>query len=266
MTMETARCGLLMCVLLLSLPLAADARTKPNPLTYGGVTLDPVSPSKKAPVRFDHWLHRSQFTCRLCHVDIGFAMQANATGITADTNIKGFYCGACHNGIRTHKGKKIFSSCSVNPAEERSETCDRCHGTGKNKSREYDYGTFSKLFPKNVLDNLINWEEAETKGLIEPVNYLEGVSIARKPLTPQEDFFIASKSTWMPDIIFSHKKHAVWNGCEVCHPEIFPSARKGTVKFSMLQISGGEYCGLCHGRVAFCLNNCERCHLNSTRK
>jgi hypothetical protein len=28
---------------------------------------------------FRHWLHRSKYTCRLCHVDIGFAMEAGGT-------------------------------------------------------------------------------------------------------------------------------------------------------------------------------------------
>ena len=49
-------------------------------------------------MRFDHWLHRSKFTCRVCHVDIGFAMEAKGTKVTADMNVKGFYCGSCHNG------------------------------------------------------------------------------------------------------------------------------------------------------------------------
>ncbi len=51
-----------------------------------------------SPVVFDYWLHRAKFTCRVCHVDIGFAMEASATKIKAETNIKGFHCGSCHNG------------------------------------------------------------------------------------------------------------------------------------------------------------------------
>ena len=53
----------------------------PAPSEYGKVILDSSSSGPGAVV-FDHWLHRSKFTCRLCHVDIGFAMQAKATGIT----------------------------------------------------------------------------------------------------------------------------------------------------------------------------------------
>lgn len=36
---------------------------------------------------------------RLCHVDIGFAMKANETGITADDNASGNYCGTCHGVV-----------------------------------------------------------------------------------------------------------------------------------------------------------------------
>jgi len=40
-------------------------------------------------VVFDHWLHRAKFTCRLCHVDIGFAMKAEATDIRCQFIIPG---------------------------------------------------------------------------------------------------------------------------------------------------------------------------------
>ncbi len=250
--------------LALAILVAADmahAWDRRKPSNYGSVTIRNFSSrAGLAPVRFDHWLHRSFYTCRLCHVDIGFAMEANATGITADTNMKGFYCGSCHDGKRLRDGKKIFASCASNPAPGESARCDRCHSVGKNVKKEYDYVSFTEKLPKNSLGNLVEWEEAESRGLIHPIDHLPGVSMKRQPLDPQKDFAITSRSSWMPDIIFSHKKHVLWNGCEVCHPDIFPSVKKGTVKYSMLEISGGQYCGLCHDRVAFPLNNCEKCH------
>jgi hypothetical protein len=39
-----------------------------------------------APVVFEHWIHRSKFTCRVCQVDVGFAMRADATDIKAADN------------------------------------------------------------------------------------------------------------------------------------------------------------------------------------
>jgi len=241
---------------------AAIGRDKPVPEEYGRVIINNFSSrAGLAPVRFNHWLHRAIFTCRLCHVDIGFAMQANETKIKADTIVKGFYCGACHNGARIYSGRKIFAACSTKTVKpEERKRCDRCHSVGKNLEKKIDYTSFTAQLPKQKYWNLVDWEEAEADWLIRPIDFLEGVSVQRPALNAQKDFSITSKSTWMPDIIFSHKKHNEWNGCEVCHPEIFPSVKKDAVKYSMLEISGGQYCGVCHGRVAFPLDECERCH------
>ena len=241
---------------------SASGWTLLSPDKYGRVTIDNFSlKAGLPPVRFDHWLHRAVYTCRLCHVDIGFAMEKNETKITAEANSKGFYCGACHNGIRTFKDRKIFASCwtRLGTAEEKKR-CDRCHIGAKTESQQNDYASFTAKLPRETSGNFIDWEKAEAESLIMPVDYLDGISVKRKPMKAQEDFSITSQSTWMSDIIFSHKKHILWNGCEVCHPDIFPSVKKNTHSYSMLDISSGQYCGVCHGRVAFNLNFCERCH------
>src|SRR5208282_1201066 len=96
-----------------------------NPSDYGKVILDNHSSTAgPGPVVFDHWLHRAKFTCRLCHVDVGFAMQANGTGITASTNRQGFHCGACHDGKRLFEGNPAFAACSN---ETNGKDCNRCH-------------------------------------------------------------------------------------------------------------------------------------------
>lgn len=244
----------------------AFAWTLPVSHDYGKVVIRNYSRNAGlAPVQFDHWLHRALYTCRLCHVDIGFAMQANATNITAENNRKGYYCGACHDGTRTFGAGKIFRACTLNRTADDLARCERCHAVGKKVKKEQEYAVFTDKFPKRAFGNIIDWEKAEAQKLVAPVDFLEGISIRRAPLKSQEDFSITSRSSWMTDIIFSHKKHAVWNGCEVCHPEIFSSVKRGTVKYTMLQISDGQYCGLCHGRVAFPLFDCERCHVTPVR-
>ena len=231
------------------------------PERYGRVIIKKYSaPSGLAPVVFDHWLHRAKYTCRLCHVDIGFAMEAGASRINAAANMKGFYCGACHNDKSIHEKEKIFASCSDSFTHEESARCDRCHSLGKNVKKKYDFETFSKGLPKILFGNELDWEEAEIKGFIKPLDFVEGSSIRRPPLKMDRDVPIESKAAWMPDVLFSHKKHAIWNGCEVCHPEIFPSTKQGAIKYSMFQIWDGEYCGVCHGKVAFPLSDCQRCH------
>lgn len=232
------------------------------PAEYGRVIIRNYSETAGlAPVVFDHWVHRARFTCRLCHVDIGFAMQAGGTGIKADTNEKRLYCGSCHNGSYTFEDKKVFTACSTDAKDAKDSRCDRCHSYGKTIKKEYDFVTFTVNLPKKGLGNGIDWEAAEETGVIKPIDFIKGVSVKRKPLKPREDFTIKSRGKWIAaDIIFSHKKHVRWNGCEVCHPEIFPSTKKGSLQFSMFDISRGEYCGLCHLNVAFPINDCQRCH------
>jgi c(7)-type cytochrome triheme protein len=66
----------------------------------------------------------------------------------------------------------------------------------------------------------------------------------------------------MFNVLFPHKIHSYWLPCTVCHPKIF-IPRKGANIFSMYDIWNGQYCGRCHGKVAFMPKgflNCERCH------
>jgi len=241
------------------------AKYIPEPQYFGTVVLNNYS--RKAgvsPVVFDHWLHRAMYTCRLCHIDIGFAMKAEETEIRASDNVNGYYCGTCHDGKRMHDNKKIFAACAVKYTEEEGKRCGRCHSQGKAAKRKYEYGSFTEKLPR-LRGNLIDWEKAEADGKIHLIDFLEGVSYKREPIKAQEDFSI-EVTTWASDVIFSHKKHTVWNGCEVCHPLIFPSSKKGTVQYSMFQIMEGEYCGVCHVSVAFSVWLCSKCHKNPDQK
>ncbi len=236
-------------------------KKRPLPYEYGRVVIGNYSQNAGlAPVVFDHWLHRSKFTCRLCHVDIGFGMKAGATGIKAVDNMKGFYCGTCHNGRMVFDNRKVFESCTAKYVREDSARCERCHSQGKIVKRDNDFESLARRLPKERFGNGINWEKAEEDGLVKPVDFIEGVSIKKPSLTIQKDFSLAAKVAGMPDIIFSHRKHTVWNGCELCHPDIFVGVKKGATKYSMVEIFEGKYCGACHTNVAFPLTDCQRCH------
>lgn len=247
------------------LGVASLAMTAPPPPTYGRVVLDNFSSRAHVPpVGFDHWRHRARFTCRVCHVDIGFAMSAGETKISAKTNQGGFHCGACHNGKTTLLGKTVFASCSATEKVEQSATCRRCHARADPERLQKDFEAFARRLPQDRFGN-VDWEKAEASWLVKPLDFVEGVSIPRQALKMSKEISIESRGTWMTDVTFSHKKHSVWLGCEVCHPEIFPSTKNGAVRFSMLQISGGESCGVCHQKVAFPLADCEKCHLTPVR-
>ncbi len=236
-------------------------KKRPRAYDYGQVVISNFSvDAGLSPVVFDHWVHRSKYTCRLCHVDIAFEMQANATEITAADNMQGFYCGTCHNGTTLYQGKAIFASCD--PALKTSDRvrCERCHLPQKDPQRKKDFYAFIKTLPSERFGNKVNWEQAEIEGQIEPIDFLDGVSVKNPSLPIQKDFTLQPKVEGMPNIIFSHKKHTTWNGCQTCHPEIFVGIKKGSTKYSMIDIFAGKYCGVCHGKVAFPLKGCQRCH------
>jgi c(7)-type cytochrome triheme protein len=64
----------------------------------------------------------------------------------------------------------------------------------------------------------------------------------------------------MPNVVFPHFPHTYWLDCGNCHPDIFVM-KKGANPISMVKIVNGEFCGRCHGRVAFPISNCSRCHV-----
>jgi len=95
------------------------------------------------------------------------------------------------------------------------------------------------------------------KAIIHPHESLD----LSKPGTPPFPFDIPIPAVGaMPDVVFPHFPHTFWLDCANCHPGIF-IMKKGSNPISMVKIVNGEFCGRCHGRVAFTLSNCTRCHV-----
>ena len=63
----------------------------------------------------------------------------------------------------------------------------------------------------------------------------------------------------MPNVVFPHKQHTEWLECSNCHPAIF-IPQKGANQISMPLIMLGQKCGVCHGKVAFPVSQCTKCH------
>jgi len=232
---------------------------------YGTVVLERASRAAgMAPVAFEHWRHRGLYTCRLCHVDVGFAMQAGATEISAEGNRSGLHCGACHDGRRLHLGKPIFAACSTDAARPPPEACGRCHGAHLRPGWPERAEAFARTMPRDGAD-LIDWLEAERRAFSPPTDQVEGISLAADRLRVDRNFSIGTLGTWLGEVAFDHSKHARWSGCEGCHPEIFPSTRRGASRWRMKDIVAGEACGACHNKVAFPLDRCLRCHERPVR-
>jgi len=226
---------------------------------FGDVTLNQHVTLDNGPVVFNHWLHRAKFTCRLCHVDIGFAMVANGTGINAKTNEEGFYCGACHDGKRQFGNVTVFASCRQDGVAKADVTCSRCHASSKT-TRKYSYREFTAKLPKARYG--IDWMAAENAGVIKPIDVIDGLSIAKQRINNHAELAIAPQVQWFTGIHFSHELHTKWNSCELCHPDIFPTQRDRAANMSMYQIANGRFCGACHVKVAFPINGCNQCHAN----
>ncbi|MFQ5619954.1 MAG: c(7)-type cytochrome triheme domain-containing protein [Rhodospirillales bacterium] len=62
-----------------------------------------------------------------------------------------------------------------------------------------------------------------------------------------------------PIVLFPHLQHTEWLDCTNCHDKPF-LPKKGANPVTKLAILQGEYCGQCHGAVAFPLTACARCH------
>jgi len=237
--------------LLISLGAAETAHAAVKSHEYGNVPISQAGRENNAlPVTFRHWSHRGLYTCRLCHVDLEFSQLANGTGITEEDNKNGMYCGACHNG------KEAFAL----------EACTRCHPRDKQHEQELEqqakreFQALKKTLPPSTYGNKIDWMKAEEDGVITPKDFLQGVSLRRsdKMVNTREEPRTPALPG-LPNIIFSHAKHVVWNGCGMCHPDTF-ALESGKTDITMKAITEGKFCGRCHGTIAFALNDCTRCH------
>ncbi len=101
----------------------------------------------------------------------------------------------------------------------------------------------------------VNWVKTLDNGLIEPRASLDGKG---EMLVMDMDILFTNTKD-MPNVRFPHLQHTRWLDCSNCHPRIF-IPRRGANPISMNKVLRGEYCGVCHDKVAFSLFVCERCH------
>ena len=112
----------------------------------------------------------------------------------------------------------------------------------------------SKL-PHDGAGNQVNWVNALEQGYIMPYT---GIREEGQPKLLDLDI-LKRNTDDMDLVLFPHRQHTEWLTCESCHEEIF-KLKAGANKYGMFEILNGEYCGVCHGAVAFPLTECNRCH------
>jgi c(7)-type cytochrome triheme protein len=215
----------------------------PPPHEYGNVLITRSQASSDLPaVSFSHWRHRLQYTCRVCHFELEFVMEANASEITEEDNRNGFFCGACHDG------KRAFG--------HTEENCTKCH-TGDIASGKEKFRALRRL-PKSKYGNMIDWARAIERGNIRPTQSILDPNFTQIPYT--KDLVLESEWYNVPPSVFSHGSHTRWLDCANCHPHVFNIKKKTTKHFLMENILKGQFCGACHLKVAFPIDDCWRCH------
>lgn len=102
----------------------------------------------------------------------------------------------------------------------------------------------------------IDWMKALNSGFITPRADITGTG----KMEILDADIIMKNTKGMPFVKFPHSSHTRWLACSNCHEKIFISKAGGN-PITMTKIFRGEYCGVCHGQVAFIATfSCERCH------
>jgi len=104
--------------------------------------------------------------------------------------------------------------------------------------------------------NRVDWVKALEEGMIVPRYELEDPHAAAFTM---DLVIVREVKGSMPDVVYPHLQHTEWLDCTNCHDEIFIPA-KGENQISMAAILLGQKCGVCHGKVAFPVTDCRRCH------
>lgn len=111
-------------------------------------------------------------------------------------------------------------------------------------------------FPETRDGNRVDWVQTLRKGLIRPWTELEDPEA--EPFL-MDLVIVREVKGSMPNVVYPHLQHTEWLDCTNCHDEIFVP-EKGKNEMSMAGILLGQKCGACHGRVAFPVADCRRCH------
>ncbi len=205
-------------------------------------------------VRYPHAAHTRWLSCENCHPAIfPLGRHTEPPIITMAKIRKGEYCGACH-------GRVAFS------VEGR---CARCHkGVPANADwrasgepakpieRATSWDEAAKLLP--VTADGPDWAKALAEGAIVPRPGIDPKA-ADEPIFPLDVELVPADNPTFK-VVFPHGAHTALLSCTTCHPGIFQMAA-GADPITMDKIFAGEYCGRCHGKVAFAVaTGCPRCH------
>lgn len=111
--------------------------------------------------------------------------------------------------------------------------------------------------PPGIAGNYVNWVKALKNGAIKPLARFYPQTQVK--VLDLDVMLTKRENAELNRVTFPHKQHTEWLDCSTCHEAIFKS-QAGANPITMLAILNGEYCGRCHGAVAFPPTDCKRCH------
>ena len=118
-------------------------------------------------------------------------------------------------------------------------------------------GEALSVLPPDDAGNKVDWVQALQGGYIQPRSGL--LKEYAEKILDTDIVMTGSGAGSLPFVRFPHKAHTQWLDCGNCHDSLF-KPKAGATPVTMLAILEGEYCGRCHGAVAFPLTECQRCH------
>ncbi len=214
------------------------------------------APSEFLHVTYPHAAHTRWLTCKNCHPAI-FPLKRDRREARPSISMAaikaGKYCGACH-------GKVAFAP---------DQACARCH-KGLPEQRHWQ----PSEPPRAAIERAKTWTEAERLLPATPVGpdwakaLAEGAIAPRAgidPKAPDQPLFplnveLVPAGNPVFKVVFPHAAHTAVLSCASCHPALF-QMKAGADPITMAKIMAGEYCGACHGKVAFAVpTGCPRCH------
>lgn len=225
-------------------------------------SLQEMSAKGLQPVLFPHWVHRLVYDCKACHQGI-FAMKRGANGLSQAKILEGAQCGACHNGTTSFSAKENCKLCHRAGAPGEDPLLDPSKYDLK-KIKEASARLGSSWAPEKLkdgkfpLDRLgqIDWTALKESGAYAP---LKTAGREAKDEVRDNTIYYEPKMTFIKGVLFSHGSHSSSIVCAACHPGIFKDSL-GANPASMQDMSTGVSCGACHGKTAFKLADCNRCH------
>ena len=209
------------------------------------------SSSKIFWVTFSHEAHTEVLTCRNCHSRV-FPLRRGAepTVVTMAQIKAGRNCGACHGSVsfgikdecaRCHT--RVPAKAKWRPSEEPQKPIERAK----------TWAEAAKLIP--VTEGVPDWAKAFADGVVAPRPGIDPKA-EDKPIL-RSDVELAAADESPGKMVFSHESHTAFLACPNCHREMEKEEKK------TIFIGKHENCKVCHGKVAFPMKKCGRCHIET---